>query len=332
MSSFAPPPSSSQLPSCQRYRFGFPVRVLGVPGLPNHDSRRWQNDPHLSVSLAYLRDIFVYLDSRDIRFYRMAGQLAPYLTHPDLPQFHQQLDECATDLATVGDLARHYRLRLTLHPGFYVQLSSPAPAQIRRATAELQASATLLDAMGVGPESVIVIHVGGTYGDAAAGRERFVRHFDQLPSTVRRRLTLENDDRRYSLQDTLWIHRRTGIRLVLDTLHHRCLDPMGVPLVDALQLALASWPADQTPKIHVSSPRTEVRRLVRNSEVRLQAPLPNQHSDFIHPFQVIDLLRHTLAAGLRPFDIMLEAKASDVALLRLREQICKFAPDLLAHL
>ena len=34
------------------------------------------------------------------------------------------------------------------------------------------------------------------------------------------------------------------------------------------------------------------------------------------------------AAELRPFDIMLEAKAKDLALLRLREQIAQFAPEL----
>ena len=33
-------------------------------------------------------------------------------------------------------------------------------------------------------------------------------------------------------------------------------------------------------------------------------------------------------AGLRPFDIMLEAKGKDLALLRLREQIGQFAPEL----
>lgn len=34
------------------------------------------------------------------------------------------------------------------------------------------------------------------------------------------------------------------------------------------------------------------------------------------------------AAGLRSFDVMLEAKAKDLALLRLRAQIAQFAPDL----
>ncbi len=56
--------------------------------------------------------------------------------------------------------------------------------------------------------------------------------------------------------------------------------------------------------------------------------MPNQHSDFIDMFNFIDLIRSARAANLRPFDIMLEAKAKDLALLRLREQIVKFAPDL----
>ena len=42
-------------------RLGLSVKVLGKPGLKSHDTRRWQNDPHLSVSLAYLRDIMHYL-------------------------------------------------------------------------------------------------------------------------------------------------------------------------------------------------------------------------------------------------------------------------------
>jgi UV DNA damage endonuclease len=109
------------------YHLGFPVKVLGVP-LRSHDSRRWQNEPHLSVSLAYLRDIFAYLHSRRIRFYRLAGQLAPYLTHPQMPQFHHQIEECSTELAAIGDLARQSGIRLSIHPAFHVQVNVP-PAQ-----------------------------------------------------------------------------------------------------------------------------------------------------------------------------------------------------------
>jgi UV DNA damage endonuclease len=47
-------------------RLGFPVKVLGRPGLKSNDSRRWQSGPHLRVSLEHLSRIFDYLDERDI--------------------------------------------------------------------------------------------------------------------------------------------------------------------------------------------------------------------------------------------------------------------------
>ncbi|MEI2689577.1 MAG: hypothetical protein V9H69_07615 [Anaerolineae bacterium] len=104
-------------------RLGFAVKVIGQAGLKEHDSRRWQNNPHLSVSLVYLRDIFEYLRRERITMYRMSSDLAPYLTHPELTQFHGQLDECAAELAAMGQLAREIGLRLSLHPSQYVVLN-----------------------------------------------------------------------------------------------------------------------------------------------------------------------------------------------------------------
>jgi UV DNA damage endonuclease len=310
-----------------RYHLGIPVKVVGAP-LRAYDSRRWPQQPHLSVSLAYLRDLFAYLHQHEIGLYRLAGQLAPYLTHPDLPQFHRQLEECATELAALGDLARQYQLRLTLHPAFYVQLNSPDAAQVARAQSELCAAAALLDSFGLGKEAVIVIHVGSAFGDPLAGRERFVAAYDRLPSGVRARLALENDDRTYDIRDLHWIHKRTGVRLVLDVLHHRCHNPTRLPLIEALSLALASWPPGEQPKIHYSSPRTELRRSVRHGNLHLQLPLPNQHSDFIHPFEFIDFIQAAREAALPSFDIMLEAKAKELAVVRLRQQLERYAPEL----
>jgi UV DNA damage endonuclease len=311
------------------YRLGIPVKVVGAP-LRAYDSRRWPQQPHLSVSLAYLRDLFGYLHQHNICLYRLAGQLAPYLTHPDLPHFHRQLEECATELAALGDLARHYHLRLTLHPAFYVQLNSPDPAQVARAQTELSAAAALLDSLGLGSEAIIVVHVGSAFGDPLAGRTRFVTAYDRLPPTVRARLAVENDDRTYDIADLHWIHKRTGVRLVLDVLHHRCHNPTRLPLMEALTLALSSWPPGEQAKIHFSSPRTELRRSVHRGELHLQLPLPNQHSDFIHPFEFIDFLQGAREAELPVFDIMLEAKAKELALVRLRQQLARYAPELAA--
>lgn len=317
-------------------RLGFAVKVLGQGGLKEYDSRRWQNNPHLSVSLAYLRDIFHYLHREDIRMYRMSSDLAPYLTHPEYTQFHHQLDEAADDLTAAGQRARELGLRLSLHPSQYVVLNSPDETLAARSAAELIAQAELLEHMGLGPEAVVVLHVGGVYEDREAARARFAAAFERLPAVARRRLVVENDDVRFSVADTLWIHQRTGVRLIFDNLHHHNHNPEALPLREALAACLATWPAAERPKMHFSSPRTEMVTVEqRDPETgrkrqTLQPPRWTNHSDYLHPFEFIGLLRE--AAGLRDFDVMLEAKAKDLALLRLRRDLQHYAPDLAGRL
>jgi UV DNA damage endonuclease len=314
-------------------RLGFAVQVLGKPGLKSSDTRRWQNRPHLSVSLAYLRDILLYLRDAGIHMYRMSSDLAPYVTHPDLPQFHNQIEECAEELAAIGQIARQGDLRLSFHPAAYIVLNSPAEGTAEKAATELMAQARMLDLMGLGPHAVVVTHVGGLYGDKTAAMNRFVQRYLGLPEPVRRRLVLENDDRTYTIADTYHIHERTGIRLIFDTLHYLCNPTKGMTFQQALETALSTWPGDQAPKVHFSSPCTAL--LVREQKVEnghkqrlLREPRVSHHADLIDPFSFINFLQ---AAGhTRDFDVMLECKAKDVALLRLRSHLERFAPELLA--
>jgi UV DNA damage endonuclease len=315
-------------------RLGFAVKVMGQPGLKSHDTRRWQNDPHLSVSLAYLRDVFAYLRQIDVHMYRMSSDLAPYITHPDLPQFHQQIDECAQELAAVGEIARQDGLRLSFHPGAYTVLNSPDEDIALKTMADLEAQASILDAMGLGPEAVINTHVGGLYGDKQAALARFVERYQRLPQAVRGRLVLENDERAFHLGDTYAIHQQTGIRLVLDQLHHLCNPAPGMSLEQALDLALSTWPAGQTPKIHFSTPHTamivsEKRDESGQKQRILREPRLSQHADLVDPFSFLALLR--AIPGERDLDVMLECKAKDVALLRLRRHLAghlaRIAPD-----
>jgi len=314
-------------------RLGFAVKVMGQPDLKSHDTRRWQNDPHLSVSLAYVRDIFGYLGRVGIRMYRLSSELAPYLTHPDLPQFHHQLDECAAELALVGQMAREAGLRLSFHPSQYVVLNAADATIAARSAAEITAQAQMLEAMNLGPEAVVVVHLGGVYGDKKEAMERFVVRYEELPAVVRQRLVLENDDASYSVVDIHRIHRKTGLRLVFDYLHFLNHNPESLSLTEALALTLDTWPADVTPKVHFSSPSTAMRTVEHTDSgtggrrLVLRPPQPTQHADFIDPFAFIAFLRQ--AQGLRDFDVMLEAKAKDLALLRLRDDLSRFALELL---
>jgi len=154
---------------------GFPEKVLTGGGLPERDGRRWQSGPHLRVSLERLDAIFDHLDREDLRMYRMSQGLAPYASHPGLPQFHGQVDECAEELGRLGEKARALGLRLSMHTGPYVVLSSAREEVVAASVAELDWQARLMDLMGLGPEAVIVVHVG------SAARDRFLTGAERLP-------------------------------------------------------------------------------------------------------------------------------------------------------
>ena len=203
---------------------------------------------------------------------------------------------------------------------------------VSRSAAELAVQANILNSMGLGPEAVIVTHLGGVYGDGQAARERFVRSFAALPPAVAHRLALENDDTRFGVADTLWIHERTGIPLVFDNLHHRLCNPDGRPMRTALAACLDTWPADARPKIHFSSPRTEwrVEGDPAGEDARVTRTRWNYHSDYVNPFEFIDFL--TIATELREFDVMLEVRAKDIALAQLRQDLARFAPTLATRL
>ena len=53
----------------------------------------------------------------------------------------------------------------------------------------------MLDRMGLDQDSVMIIHMGGVYGDKASALERFKKNYtEKVSEKVKRRLVLENDE------------------------------------------------------------------------------------------------------------------------------------------
>lgn len=298
------------------YRLGFAVKVLGGGGLKSADTRRWQSEPHLRRSIELLHDVFDHLERIDVRLYRMSSSVVPYGTHPDLPQldYRRQIDACADELDRLGSRARGLGLRLSTHPGQYTVLNARDEEVARKAALDLEQDTLLLDALGQGPEAVVILHVGGVYGDRDAALDRWARAYERLSARARERVAVEHDETSFSLADALELHRRVGVKVIYDHHHQRCL-PSPATLADAC----ATWPAGVRPKAHLSSPRTELREL----KGKLTPPLLDQHSDFVTPWDTLELLR--LSPG--PLDVMLEAKAKDIALLWLRDALRRVDPE-----
>ncbi|HYZ86834.1 MAG TPA: UV DNA damage repair endonuclease UvsE, partial [Bryobacteraceae bacterium] len=254
---------------------------------------------------------------------------------PEMPQFHRQVVECRSELEEFGKHARELDIRLSFHPSQFIVINSPDPQIAAKSVWDLESQASILDAMGCGPEAVMVIHAGGTYGDKESSRRRWVEAYRKLSEPVRRRLVLENDDTRFSAADVLAIHEETGVPLVFDNQHHWCLNPEMLGFEDTLAKFLRTWPSGVRPKIHFSSPRTEMREIVRNDKKTgkkktvLQPPIWTGHADYNHPFEFIRFLESHPNLDC---DIMLEAKAKDLALIRLRNDVLRYAPHLASRL
>nr|WP_317892834.1 UV DNA damage repair endonuclease UvsE [uncultured Sphingomonas sp.] len=333
-------------------RLGFPVKVMGKPELKSNDTRRWQAGPHLKCSLEHVDRVLDYCAAKGISMYRLSSDLAPYATHPDMPQFHAMVAESDAELAAFGAKARSLDMRLSFHPSQYILLNSPNPELTAKSIQDLASQSEMLDRMGLDDEAVVITHVGGVYDDREAARARWIEGWDQCPEHVRRRLVLENDDLRFSAADVLWIHERTGVRLIFDYQHFWCLNPEGLDLRETLERFMASWPEGVRPKIHFSSPRTEMREVKQkitpakrgkaakdevtkapvkpNARVKtvLRPPVWTGHADFTNPFEFSTFMR--TAEGLT-FDVMLEGKSKDLALIKLRGDLLRYAPDVAAR-
>ena len=213
-------------------------------------------------------------------------------------------------------------------------LNSENDALTKKSMWDLDSQAEMLDLMECGPEAVMVVHVGGAYGDRESGWRRWAQTWKRLGEPVRRRLVLENDDIRFSASDVLKVHEATGVKCVWDYQHHWCFNPEGLNPQETLRKFCATWPTGVRPKMHFSCARTEMRQLKRKNrktglnELVLQPPIWTGHADYNNPFETITFLRSIKDIDV---DVMLEAKAKDLSLIRLRNDMAKFAPDLAAR-
>jgi UV DNA damage endonuclease len=292
-------------------RLGFACVVAGKPGLRAADGRRPQNKPHLRHSLRGLLEVFDYLEEIDVRVFRLPSGLIPYATHPDYPElaWRKQIREARREINLVNQRRQELGLRLSFHPSQFVLLNSPRSEVTKNSLEELRWQARMLDLLGCGPEARVLIHAGGLYDDPLAAKERLLSNIDRLPAGVKARFALENDDRLWAAADVLEICRETETPFVFDLHHHACLNH-GESWKEMLGAALATW-GDIRPKIHLSSPRLQAEK-----KLNLRA-----HADYIDPWLLERLLRGS--RSLPEFDIMLEAKKKDLALLQLRNEVPK---------
>jgi UV DNA damage endonuclease len=236
--------------------------------------------------------------------FRIMSPLFPRMTHPDVGYRLEDLpnsDKISLLLENVRNFARDNDIRLSFHPDQFVVLSSPHPAVVTNSILELAYQGWLAEMVGA---NVINIHAGGVYGDKSSALQRFCDVFPDLPDSIQNRLTLENDDVSYTVQDLLPVCEKLSIPLVYDVHHHRC-NPDGLSVEEATGLANETW-----------------RRINREQYCHLSSPKagwgnnnPKPHADYIDPADFPDCWLG------REMTVDIEAKAKELAVVSLMNDL-----------
>jgi UV DNA damage endonuclease len=234
--------------------------------------------------------------------FRVNSQVLPLATHPVSGYNLEQLDPfgaIAGAFEWAGALAHAYDVRLSLHPDQFVVLNSEREPVVRSAVQELEHQAAIAELIGA---DVIVLHGGGAAGGVDAAVERLERGLELLSPRVRERLAFENDDRCFTPRSLLPLCERSGVPLVYDVHHHRCLGD-GLSIEEATERSFATW-GEREPYAHLSSPKGG-----------WEGPNTRAHADYIDPADFPDPWRG------RTMTVDVEAKAKERAVLQARDAL-----------
>ncbi len=229
--------------------------------------------------------------------FRINSQVLPLKTHPDAGYDLHDLpegDRIISRFKRCGAFSRNNGIRTSFHPDQFLVLSSPDAGVVKRSVADLEYHAQMSRWVAA---DVINIHGGGAYGDKSTALKRLAAVINHLSQDINNRLALENDDRVYTPADLLPVCMQTGVALVYDVHHHRCL-PDGKSIQETTQAAISTW--NREPLFHLSSPLNGWEK----------GPC-RPHHDFIDPADLPDCWRDL------DITVDVEAKAKELAVLTL---------------
>ena len=251
-----------------------------------------------------LLEIIKWNNENGLNFFRITSNLFPWCSEyklSDMPDY----DEICDVLSNAGSYAIDNDIRITCHPGPFNVLTSPHEHVVENCIKDLTTHGEVFDLMNLSrtPYNKINIHIGVAYGDKVSSMERFCKNFHRLPDSVKSRLTVENDDKAsmYSVVDLYeGVYKVIGIPIVFDYHHHRFCNG-GLSEEDALEVAISTW-NNIVPVVHYSESR--------NIEQEDDKIRPQAHSDYVYDY--IDTYGNRV-------DIMVEAKAKELAVLKYKE-------------
>ena len=194
----------------------------------------------------------------NIKVFRISSGIFPHITNKQLKaKCRYTIDFARPRLAQIGKIARQYDMRLSFHAMPYVKLGSPSSKVVEDSIAEIEMYADILIELGT-KFPVIVLHVGGVYGDIMATLNRFYDNFRKLSPRARKLIALENDEL-VNCDYILPFCEKHNILLVYDVFHNT-INATSIPHDELLRRLQRLWKSRKNRiKFHYSEQRPSAR-------------------------------------------------------------------------
>ncbi len=242
-----------------------------------------------------------YLVRNNIHSFRLTSGLFP------LWEFNHEMikdDEfLLSKLKNLGKLFIDNNIRVTCHPGQFTVISSDNNNVVINSIRELEYHAWVFDAMGLPLSSYAAINIHGGKADRSAN---IISVYRSLPDNIRYRLTLENDEKCYNVNQLLDIHNHCGVPLVFDS-HHYTFNTGNISFAQAFSYTRSTW-GNIKPLQHISNTEPGQENAAFNQR--------RAHSQYIHHIPDIQLE----AMREDTIDIDVEAKHKNLAIFALRKK------------
>ena len=271
--------------------------------------RNYTPEKAQTLALNNIDDLIPVLNwnnDHNIFSYRMSSNMFPHFTNPSVDPY--TLSFAKEKLEYTGKIMDLYGHRISMHPGQYNQIGAKSSEVLEKTYNDLKMHADILDTLGLDDNAIVNIHGGGVYGDKEGTKRRWIEQFDDLPSNVKRRLTIENCEKCYSTRDCIEIAEETGIPVVFDTHHYDCYSILHPNETQ-------ESPEDLIPEIIDT---WKGRKLLFHISEQKEGARVGAHSDFIK-----SIPEYLLAIPLeydKDIWIDVEAKAKEAAIMSLHKK------------
>lgn len=257
-------------------------------------------------NLDLLDKIIDYNIEHQIELFRISSDIIPFGSSSVNTLKWDELFKYKFD--KIGEKIKEHNIRVSMHPGQYTVINSPNVQVVEKSINDLIYHSKVLDTLSTDKTCKIILHIGGSYGDKKNSIKRFIDTYNKLPTSIKDRLVIENDDKIYNIEEVLYISNKISCPVVFDNLHNKINPPQPIRIeFEWIELCNMTWKeSDGRQKIHYSQ-----QNLAKN---------PGAHSDTI---ETAEFLKFCESLKNKNIDIMLEVKDKNKSALKCNECLLK---------